>query len=381
MIQAVHDWARTLNCRSSSHCLFLDFAKAFDSVPHQHLLLRLECLGISGDLLSWLGSYLTSRSQCVVINGHYSEWLPVLSGVPQGSILGPLMFILYIDDLHSLVQSSSLKIYADDVALYAAVSSQQDCVDLQGDLSRIHDWSLRWQLKLSPSKCEALNITNKRSPIPFTYHIGSVPVTWCNKVKYLGVVITSNLKWNDHCQRIVHKATQSLNRLRRAMYGCTDRAKALAYLALVRPCLEYCNVVWNLHTSKNIDLIESVQRRAARWIKSSFDSTVFRWTKSSSECLDELRWPSLEMRRNYMCVVMLYAILKNFTPIKFSDYFQLNDFSTRSHSLTILPLPSSINTFRYSFFVNTVFFWNSIPFDVLSTPMNHFKRKLKQFLF
>ena len=104
----------------------------------------LYCLGISGDLLSWLGSYLTGRSQRVVINGHYSEWLPVLSGVPQGSILGPLMFILYIDDLHSLVQSTSLKIYADDVALYAAVSSRQDCVDLQGDLSRVHDWSLRW---------------------------------------------------------------------------------------------------------------------------------------------------------------------------------------------------------------------------------------------
>ena len=212
-------------------------------------------------------------------------------------------------------------------------------------------------------------ITNKRSPIPFTYHIGSAPVTWCNKVKYLGVVITSNLKWNDHCQHVVHRATQSLNRLRRAMYGCTDRAKALAYLALVQPCLEYCNVVWTLHTSKNIDLIESVQRRAARWIKSSFDSTTFRWIKSGSECLNELRWPSLELRCNYMCVVLLYAILNNFTPIKFSD-----DFSTPSHPLTILPLPSSINAFRYSFFA--IFFWNSIPFDVLSAFLNHFKRKL-----
>ena len=126
---------------------------------------------------------------------------------------------------------------------------------------------------------------------------------------YLGVIITSNLKWNDHCQYVVHRATQSLNRLRRAMYGCTDRAKALAYLALVRPCLEYCNVVWTLHTSKNIDLIESVQRRAARWIKSSFDSTTFQWIKSSSECLDELRWPSLELRRNYILCVLYCSML------------------------------------------------------------------------
>ena len=147
--------------------------------------------------------------------------------------------------------------------MYAAVSSHQDCADLQDDLSRIHDSSLRWQLKLSPSKCEALDITNKRSPISFTYCIGSTPVTWCDKVKYLGVVITSNLKWNDHYQRVVDRATWSLNRLRRAMYGCTDRAKALAYLTIVWPHLEYCNVVWTLHTSKNIDLIESAQRRAA----------------------------------------------------------------------------------------------------------------------
>ena len=154
-----------------------------------------------------VGSDLTGRSQRAVINGHYSEWLAVLCGVPHGLILGPLMFILYIDNLSYLVQSSSLKIYDDNVALYAAVSSHQDCIDLQGDLSHINDWSLRWQLKLSPSKCEALNITNKHSSIPFTYHIESVPVTWCNKVKHLGVVITSNLKRNDHCQCVVHRAT------------------------------------------------------------------------------------------------------------------------------------------------------------------------------
>ena len=176
LVQVVHDWAKALDYRGSSHCLFLDFAKAFDSVPHQRLLLRLECLGIHGNLLSWFCSYLTNRFQQVVVNGHYSEWLPVLSGVPQGSILGSLLFILYINDLHSLVTSSPLKIYADDVALYAAVSSYQDCVNLQNDLASIYDWSIMWQLKLSPSKCEALNITNKHSPISFTYTIGSASI-------------------------------------------------------------------------------------------------------------------------------------------------------------------------------------------------------------
>ena len=127
---------------------------------------------------------------------------------------------------------------------------------------------------------------------------------------------------DEHCQRIVQRATQSLNRIQRVMYGCTGKAKTLAYLALVRPCLEYCRVVWTLHTSKNIDLIESVQRRAARWIKSSFDPLALQWTKSSSECIRELGWPSLELRRIYACIVMLYVILSNLTPITFSEYYQ-----------------------------------------------------------
>ena len=157
------------------------------------------------------------------------------------------------------------------------------------------------------------------------------------------------------------------------MYGCTEKAKTLAYSALVRPCLEYCSVVWTLHTSKNIGLIESVQRRAARWIKSFFDRLTSQWTKSSSECIRELGWPSLELRRNYTCIVMLYTILNNLTPIKFSEYYQLNELSTRSHPLTIYPLSSSINGYRYSFFVNSVFLWNSVPYDVLSAPWTFFK--------
>ena len=130
----------------------------------------------------------------------------MLSVVNQGSILGPLLFILYVNDLHSLVKLSSLKIYADDVALYTTVSSCQDCVNLQNDLACIYEWFLTWQLKLNPSKCEALNIANKHSPISYTYTIWSVSVSWCNMVKYLGVVITSNLKWNDHCKCIVQRA-------------------------------------------------------------------------------------------------------------------------------------------------------------------------------
>ena len=380
--KAVHDWAKVLECRDSCHCLCLDFAKAFDSVPHRRLLLKLQTLGISGQLLNWIDCFLTTRSQRVVVNGQYSEWLPVASGVPQGSILGPLLFILYVDDVRSVVKHSSIKIFADDISLYSRVSCYDDCLKLQDDLSCVYQWSLKWQLKLNPKKCEAINISYKRSPINFDYCIGSCPILWSQKVKYLGVVMNSKLKWNDHCQYVVSRATKCLNRLRRAMYGCTQEAKINAYRALVRPYLEYACAVWAPHTARDIDLLESVQHRAARWIKSFWDPTAFQWSKSSAICVGELGWPSLKVRRNYFSVWTLYCILHKTTAIDFSRYFHFNTLATRSHSLTLNLLPSTINAFRYSFFVASPMLWNSIPFDVLSQPVvSTFKHKLQHFLF
>ena len=158
MLEAVHDWVKALECHDSWHCLCLDFAKAFDSVPYRRLLLKLRALGISGQLLNWIDCFLTTRSQRVVVNGQYSEWLPVASGVPQGSILGPLLFILYVDDVRHVVKHSSIKIFADDIFLYSKVSCYEDCLKLQDDLSCVYQWSLKWQLKLNPKKCEAINI-------------------------------------------------------------------------------------------------------------------------------------------------------------------------------------------------------------------------------
>ena len=378
LIEAVNDWAEILECRGSCHCLLLDFAKAFDSVPHQRLLLKLASIGITGHLLQWIDHFLTSRSQRVVINGKFSKWLPVLSGVPQGSILGPLLFIIYVNDITSVVQSSSVRIFADDVSLYAKVSSLHDCLMLHDDLSRIYNWSIRWQLHLNPNKCEAINITNKRTPVSFTYLIGSQPISWVSKVRYLGVVINSKLNWSDHCQKIVQKASLCLNRLRRAMYGCTDVAKSLAYKALVRPCLEYGCTVWSPYTIKNINLLESVQRRAARWIKSKYDSSLYRWTKSTDDCLEELKWPTLELRRQYQTIVMVYSILHKQTPIIFSHHFGFNTNSTRSHPLALKIRSSSINAFRYSFYVNAPFVWNSIPYEILSLSSNSlFRSRLR----
>ena len=198
-----------------------------------------------------------------------------------------------------------------------------------------------------------------------------------SKVKYLGILIHSKL----HCRKIAHKASLCLNRLPQAMFSCTAATKSLAYKALVQPCLEYGCSVWSPHTSKDINVLESVQRRAACWIQSKYDPNVHKWTKSSDVCLKELRWPTLALRRQYYSILMLYSILHNLTPITFTRHFELNTLPTRSHPSTLISKASTINAYRYSFFVDTPFLWNRIPYDIISTSSAmSFKLKLRRFL-
>jgi len=153
------------------HCLLLDFSKAFDSVPHERLLLKLSSLGINGELLFWVRSFLTNRKHRVVINGVFCDWANVTSGNPQGTVLSPLLFLLYVNDLDSVVKYSTVKLFADDVLLYASANTQQECAALQCDLTAIFNWALCWQLKLNIAKFEAISITNKQNPVNYTYCI------------------------------------------------------------------------------------------------------------------------------------------------------------------------------------------------------------------
>ena len=381
LLTAVNDWALHLNNQLSTHRAFLDFAKAFDSVPHQRLLLKLEAFGVHGSMLKWFSSFLTTRRQRVVINGCFSEWSPVLSGVPQGSILGPLLFILYINDLPSAV-SSSRKIFADDVAMYCPVHSANDCKAFQHDLDLVSTWCSKWQMRLNVSKCELLCITNKRSPVQSAYYINNCHLQWVSSVKYLGVVVDSKLSWNDHISHISSKASKTLNLLCRHMFTCNASSKHKAFRAFVLPVLDYASSVWNPHTQKNILALEKLQNRGARWVCGSrFNSHSNTWSKSSSDCCCELSWPSLSNRRKYLSVATMYDMLHHHISLDLFNFFTLSSYPTRSHSLSILCKQSSINSFRYSFFVNSICFWNCIPFNILSVPhRSSFKYLLYNFL-
>ena len=282
----------------------------------------------------------------MVVNGSYSDWAPVTSGVPQGSVLGPLLFLLYIDELSSIPNVCKLKLFADDVLLYFCVKSVKDCQLLQNNLSAIVSWSKLLQLNLNPLKCEALSITNKKKPITFTYFIGDQPLQWTNLVKYLGIQINSKLQWSTQCQTVATKATRVWNVLRRTMFGCDSEARCRAYKAIVRPLLEYACVVWSPHTAKDVNLLEAVQRRAARWACGSrWNPTTCSWSLPHETCYQKLHLPPLCSRRDYLSVCTLQDIRHNGS-IPFLKYCTYNKLATRSHSLSL-------------------FVWNQVPIDIL----------------
>ena len=177
LLESVHQWAESLNRNSSSHVIFLEFSRAFYSVPHQRLLLKLDRIGIRGQLLRWIEAFLLNRQQRVVIDGHASEWAAATSGVPQGSILGPLRFLICVDDIGSDIASQT-RLFADDCTVYREVNGKTDMQALQTDLNHLYQWSQTWQLSLNLSKCKAICISNKRSPPLSPYYINNVPLDW-----------------------------------------------------------------------------------------------------------------------------------------------------------------------------------------------------------
>ena len=292
LLDTINDWSKVINDGSSTHAVFLDFSKAFDTVPHNRLLLKLENCGIKGHLLKWFEKFLTGRRQRVCINHCVSTWSMVSSGVPQGSILGPLLFIIYINDIGSNLTSKT-KLFADDCVLYRKVNTPKDPDILQRDLEKLAQWSNEWQLRFNISKCKVMCISNRKSSPATNYLINNTPLEWVESFKYLGVFIDRRLSWKEQVNYSVSKATKVLNLLRRNLHHSTKQAKAKVYTTLVRPHLEYSVPVWSPHLKSNKAKLENVQKRASRWIEAKWDWTNYTWNKSYDECRKSLSWLTL----------------------------------------------------------------------------------------
>ena len=363
LILTIQDLANGLNSGEQIDAILLDFSKAFDKVPHQRLLEKLQHYGIRGHLNDWVADFLRDRQQEVVLEGAHSSPTKVTSGVPQGTVLGPLLFLVYINDMPEGI-NSTVRLFADDSLVYRIIRSKEDQTILQEDLRKLQEWERKWQMQFNADKCEVLRITKKKNPAICNYSLHDQHLQTVKQAKYLGATISSDLSWNQHVDNTVKKATNILNFLRRNIRDCPPRVKEQCYKTLVRPTMEYASCVWDPYTNTNIKKLEMVQRRAARFVKGDYDRT-----SSVTAMLDELGWDTLQERRQQAKATMFYRIVYGLVCIPSTPFLIPTLVSTtRGHNMKFLVPQSSVNAHKYSFFPSTTRIWNQLPQQAVSAP-------------
>lgn len=288
-----------MNQYTQTDAIFLDFSKAFDRVPHCRLLAKLSSLHIDSLTLSWIRNFLTLRRQYTVCGNYQSNMSDVISGVPQGTVLGPLLFLIYVNDLPDSI-SSKIRLFADDCVIYRQITNPDDHIMLQQDLNSISAWCDNWLMSLNGSKCKVVSFSRKQSLSLHSYLLYNSPLSVSTSYKYLGVHLSDNLSWSNHIDAITSSASKTLGYLRRNLFSAPPHLRKLAYETYVRPILEFASAVWNPHQKYLINQIESIQNRAARFITSTYSRQA-----SVSFLKNSILLQPLEIRRTaaLLCII------------------------------------------------------------------------------
>ena len=351
--------------------IYLDFQKAFDKVPHKRLLLKLQAHGIGGILAKWIESWLTDREQRVVLNGCTSSWSAVHSGVPQGSVLGPLLFVIYINDIDVTIGSNLLK-FADDAKVFRSVSIPAEIEILREDLRNLFSWSKDWQMLFNVEKCQVVHFGFNNPKVSYT--LADHKLKEVSEVKDLGVIIQEDLKVSQQCSKVIRTANQVLGMIYRSFQFKSSEIILPLYKSLVRPHLEYCVQAWRPHLQKDIDLLEKVQRRATRMIVSLKNVPY-------EKRLNYLRLTTLETRRTRGDLIQVFKILKGFVDVDCTNLFTLSNTNLRGHSLKLYKPSVRLDCRKYFFTNRVVDEWNKLTEDIVScNSVNSFKNKLDQHL-
>ena len=352
--------------------IYLDFQKAFDKVPHQRLILKLKSHGMGNSIINWIEQWLTDRRQRVIVDGEVSSWKSVLSGVPQGSVLGPILFLVYINDLEEGVTGNILK-FADDTKLFTKTKEIGDKQNLQDDIDKLVKWSEKWQMLFNFGKCKCLHIGPGNTSM--NYEMGGTILSTTVKEKDLGVTMDANMKVSEQCRIAASKANQVLGMIRR---NITYKDKSLIvplYKAIVRPHLEYCIQAWSPYLRKDIDMLEKIQRRATKLIPGLRD---LRYEERLKEC----GLTTLETRRLRGDQIEVFKILNGYENIDSNIFFEIKESKiTRGHNYTLVKKQSRLDVRKYSFSQRTINVWNKLSTDcVHASSVNMFKNKIDKYL-
>ena len=357
--------------RVPSDIIYLDFKKAFDTVPHKRLLIKLKAHGMGDQLCSWVENWLTNRKQRVVINGEASDWLHVTSGVPQGSVLGPLLFLIYINDIDFGV-SSKISKFADDTKLGGKALTIGDCESIQKDLDNLNNWSEKWLLKFNKDKCKIMHVGYNN--LKHNYKLQGRNLIRVEEEKDLGVIVKSDLKNGSQCIAASRKANTVLGFIARNFDCKTPEVITRLYTSLVRPHLEYAVQFWSPCYQKDQNKLEGVQRRATKLVPG------FRGLQYE-ERLKRLDMFSLKDRRIRGDLIETFKILKNIDNLNYDHFFELSSqLLTRNNGLKLKGQRFNTDLRKNYFNIRVIDFWNKLPASVVqANTIATFKDRLDKY--
>ena len=361
LIITIQDLAKTVDNKGQTDVILLDFSKAFDKVPHHRLLHKLDFYGIRGSLHSLISSFLGNRSQQVLLDRVTSSSAPVQSRVPQGSVLGPLLFLLFINDLPEYISpKSTARLFADDCILYKTIETESDARDLQLDLDRLQQWEKDWLMEVHPQKCQALHITSKRKPIKFLYNIHSQTLEEAKTAKYLGVTIQNDLNWNKHIDATTKKANNTRAFLQRNIKQCQGKTRGF----VTRP---WYGQSWNMPVSFGTCSLMTTYGNW-RWCsveQLAWSSQITDLPAASQLCCNNSSGPpsrSAEPRQRCTWCIELSTAL-----------WISNQATWHQH----YPYARTFN-YQRSFFPDTIRMWNSLPqTEVRCSTLDSFREEVQ----
>ena len=371
LLTCLNSWVECIDRRSCVDVMYLDIAKAFDSVSHSKLLHKISKYGVSGRFLLWIKAFLNNRRQVVKVNDSKSAFVPVTSGVPQGSVLGPILFLIYINDLAETLHDCSICIFADDSKMYFKADTTENVTKIQNDINRIWLWCKDWQLSVAATKCNILHIgrTNPRA----AYNMGQNVIPDTSSIRDLGILISEDLGFSQHISKICSSALQRINLIFRAFTTRDRETLVKTYVTYVRPLVEYNSPVWSPSLLCDIEQIEKVQRYFTRRLSGLKNL-------SYKDRLDVLGLQTLEVRRIVIDLLEVFKIVKGISHLKFNDFFTFKlDSRTRGHKfqLRLRRIPR-LDICKHFFSYRIVNVWNILPESVVgSSSTTQFRKSLK----
>ena len=373
LLETTNDWVLTIQNKDTCSAIYIDFKRAFDMVNHNKLLKKLEDYGICGGLLELLRDLITNRIQATRVGKIMSSFVPIYTGVIQGSCIGPLLFLIFINDITDMLDSSvTVKLYADDLKIYARVKTSTEFNKFQHELNKIVMWSIYYELPISIPKCYLLNI-GKQLMCDKQITISDNQIMAVKSAKDLGIIIDQNLQFDEHINEISRKAYSRSNLIFRSFATKNRKLLIKAYTTYVRPILEYNSPIWSPQLIKHISSIEVIQRSYTKRIPGLSN-------KSYAERLTILKLDSLELRRLIYDLTTLYKILFGQLQSELQNQIKINE-NINNRSLRRHPYQlqyQSSKTQQSTFIQRTVPIWNSLPHDCSFTDLQNFKQFLSK---